>query len=220
MKLSFTIIEKDEGKGVRPHQTFLRFFDSDTGEEGIQPLRVSPSGKAKFELNMARPPASLPPTSSSSLSVELFVGSFVHSPLQAYLFDLVLPPSHPTPKHPEESHYHVKPEIQHTFRPDPTSPPKFISAVFTGVVLAPWAVLALLWSQISTPLPHLFSSSIIPFTSTLAIFEVLLVWYWVDLKLGQVLLYGSVLGVVAVFTGHRALVSIGQRRLQTPKKST
>lgn len=93
---------------------------------------------------MARPPASLPPTSSSSLSVELFVGSFVHSPLQAYLFDLVLPPSYPTPKHPEESHYHVKPEIQHIFRPDPTSPPKFISAVFTGVVLAPWAVLALL----------------------------------------------------------------------------
>lgn len=50
MKLSFTITDKDESKGVQPHQTFLRFYDATTGEEGIQPVRVSSSGKAKFEL--------------------------------------------------------------------------------------------------------------------------------------------------------------------------
>lgn len=50
MKLSFTVID-DENKdeGVQPHQAFLRFW-SDTGEEGIQPVKVAPSGKAKFEL--------------------------------------------------------------------------------------------------------------------------------------------------------------------------
>ena len=51
LKLSFTITEKGkESQGVQPHQTFLRFYDATTGEEGIQPLRVSSSGKAKFEL--------------------------------------------------------------------------------------------------------------------------------------------------------------------------
>lgn len=35
---------------MQPHQTFLRFFDPKTHEEGIQPVRVTPGGKAKFEL--------------------------------------------------------------------------------------------------------------------------------------------------------------------------
>jgi oligosaccharyltransferase complex subunit delta (ribophorin II) len=218
LKITFQVLEKDGGKGVQPHQTFLRFYDKQTGEEGIQPLRVSPSGKVKYELNMNRPPASLPPSSTSPLSVELIIGSFVHSPLKAYLFDIIIPASHPAPRHPDEDSFHLQPEITHTFRPEQKLPPKFISLVFVGIVLAPWAVWVLLWSQISIPLPNLFSSSIVPFTSTLALFELLLVWYWVDLKLGQVLLYGSALGLVAVFTGHRALVSIGEQRVRSGTK--
>lgn len=50
LKLTFQITESDEGKGVQPHQTFLRFYDKVSGEEGIQPVRVTPGGKAKFEL--------------------------------------------------------------------------------------------------------------------------------------------------------------------------
>ena len=50
LKLIFQVVEKDEGKGVQPHQTFLRFFDEDSGEEGIQPVKTTSAGKAKFEL--------------------------------------------------------------------------------------------------------------------------------------------------------------------------
>lgn len=50
LKLAFQVVEQDTGNGVKPHQTFLRFFDQKTGEEGIQPVRVTPGGKAKFEL--------------------------------------------------------------------------------------------------------------------------------------------------------------------------
>ena len=50
LKFSFAITEKESDNGVQPHQTFLRFYDEETGEEGIQPVRVSSSGKAKFEL--------------------------------------------------------------------------------------------------------------------------------------------------------------------------
>ena len=91
--------------------------------------------------NMARPPPSLPPTTTTPLKVSLLVGSFVHDPLKVDLFDLILPESAPAPTHPDELHFHLLPEIQHTFRPDPKSPPKVISLVFTGVVVAPWLVL-------------------------------------------------------------------------------
>lgn len=52
LKLSFTVVDDESGEdaaGVQPHQAFLRFSAS-TGEEGIQPVKVSSSGKAKFEL--------------------------------------------------------------------------------------------------------------------------------------------------------------------------
>src|SRR5216683_557364 len=50
LKLTFQVAEQGTDNGVQPHQTFLRFFDSTTGEEGFQPVKITPSGKAKFEL--------------------------------------------------------------------------------------------------------------------------------------------------------------------------
>ena len=50
LKLTFQVTDQTTDNGVQPHQTFLRFFDPTTGEEGIQPVKVTPSGKAKFEL--------------------------------------------------------------------------------------------------------------------------------------------------------------------------
>lgn len=95
---------------------------------------------------MARPLLSLPPTTEKPIQVSLILGSFEHKPLKAPLFDLALPPSAPSPQHPDESSFHLLPEIQHTFRPDPKSPPQIVSAVFSGLVLAPWLVLLTLVS--------------------------------------------------------------------------
>ncbi len=51
LKLSFTVIDDDDegDAGVQPHQAFLRFWNED-GLEGIQPVKVGPNGKVKFEL--------------------------------------------------------------------------------------------------------------------------------------------------------------------------
>ncbi|KAH7910254.1 Dolichyl-diphosphooligosaccharide--protein glycosyltransferase subunit Swp1 [Hygrophoropsis aurantiaca] len=212
LKLTFQITESAEGKGVQPHQTFLRFYDKVSGEEGIQPVRVTPGGKAKFELNMARPPASIPPTTANPLEVTLILGSFVHEPAKYELFDLYIPASQPAPKHPDEVTFSVLPTIEHTFRPEQKLPPKAISAIFASAVLAPWVVLLGLWGKIGVSVPHLFSPSIVPFTALLGAFEVLLFWYWVDLKLGQVLLYGSVLAIPTVFAGKQALSTTGKWR--------
>lgn len=66
------------------------------------------------------------------------------------------------------------------------------------------------WITISPSLPHLFSTQILPFTTLLAAFELLLFWYWVDLKLGEVLLYGAILSVPTAFAGKRALTFMSQ----------
>jgi oligosaccharyltransferase complex subunit delta (ribophorin II) len=59
----------------------------------------------------------------------------------------------------------------------------------------------------------LFSPSILSFILCLGAFEGLLFWYWVDLKLGQVLLYGAMLSIPTLFAGKTALASIGSRRV-------
>ncbi|KAI1786739.1 oligosaccharyl transferase delta subunit [Ganoderma leucocontextum] len=217
LKLTFQIVDED-GKGVQPHQTFLRFYDAVTGEEGIQPVKVTPGGKAKFELNMARPFSSLPPSGKDPLQVSLYVGSFKHDPAQFNLFDLVVPASQAPAHHPDEAFFHPRPEIFHTFRPEQKVPPKFISAVFTVFLAAPWVVLLGLLGHIGPQVPHLFSPSIIPFVATLGAFEALLMWYWVDLHIGQVLLYGGILSIPAAITGKRALAAVGERRLGKSSK--
>ncbi|KAI0261585.1 oligosaccharyl transferase delta subunit [Gloeopeniophorella convolvens] len=212
LKFTFQVADKDTEKGVQPHQTFLRFFDATTGEEGIQPVKVASSGKAKFELNMAKPPSSLPPSGTAPLRVSLLLGSFAHAPATLDLFDLHVPPSAPAPVHPDEALYRPRPPLAHTFRPDPKLPPRPVSALFTALVLAPWVVLLGLWGAVRPRVPHLFSLSVLPFVSSLVLIEGLLFWYWVELRLGQISLYGSGAAAFAVLTGKQALASISARR--------
>lgn len=174
---------------------------------------------------MAKPLSSLPPTKAANpLTVSLLLGSFEHSPVKYELFDLFLPESQTAPEHELEHTFHPQPEIHHTFRPEQKVPPKFISAVGAALVLSPWVVLLGLvrerslfscsiltvdpqWAYVQPSVPHLFSVNILPFIATLGAFEGLLFWYWVDLKLGQVLLYGGILGLFTATAGKQALAT-------------
>ncbi|KAG8688137.1 hypothetical protein FRC08_011600 [Ceratobasidium sp. 394] len=207
LRVSFIVLG-DDGSPARPHQAFLRMVDEQSGEEGIQPVKVSKDGKGKVEINLSRPPISLPPTTSSPLSISLILGSFTHSPQTVPLFNLKLPASAPVTPHPLEKHYAPQPLIAHKFNPEPSQPPKLISAVFTVAALAPWLILVGLLSQISTPLDMSSTtlSYVGPFLLALFAFEGLLLTYWVKLRLGQVLSYGAILAVVAAGAGKRALV--------------
>ncbi|KAJ7071212.1 oligosaccharyl transferase delta subunit [Mycena amicta] len=219
LKLTFMVVKEDTTDGVQP--------------EGIQPLRVTPAGKSKFELNMAKPPASIPPTTTDPLEVTIIIGHPDHSPLSLHLFDLILTRvgvRRAAPRRtlvPPPSHY-----PSHFQRPaqDPACVP-FLPSLQLLLPLPGWfflrwyvalhvvlhVVLSVAdetqWSQVFPGVPHLFSPRILPFIATLGAFEVLLVYYWIDLRLGQVLLYGGALGVVTLFTGNTALSAIGARRV-------
>jgi len=214
LRLSFSVVEKEKGQPVQPHQAFLRFYDPKTEEEGIQPLSVKSDGKTKFDLRMDRAPPSIPPTSANDpIQVSLILGSFKHTSVVYQLFDLLLPPSPPTYPHHDEASYQPLPTIEHTFRPPQKFPPQVISALFSLLVLAPWLVLLGLWSQIPHKLPHLFSPKVLPFILTLGAFEGLLYTYWFQLNLGQVLLYGGLLAIPTLLAGKTALGAIGKWRL-------
>ena len=142
LKFTFQVVDKISSSGVQPHQTFLRFYDATTSEEGIQPIRVTPSGKGKFELTMSRPPVTFPPTLQGvPLQVSLYLGKQEFTPVAVELFELYVPESLPPSVHPDEGSFHALPEIEHTFAPDHPSPRKLVSGVFSGLVVAPWAVL-------------------------------------------------------------------------------
>jgi hypothetical protein len=73
------------------------------------------------------------------------------------------------------------------------------------------------WAQTGLRTPYLTSTNTLPFTALLAAFEGLLLWYWVSLRLGQVLLYGAILAPLTAFAGKTALVAVQERRLTVKK---
>ncbi|KAG8853268.1 hypothetical protein FRB96_008352 [Tulasnella sp. 330] len=202
-KMVFTVFDDEKNVDVMPHQAFLRFWDEQTEDEGIVPVKVARDGKARFSMNIRKPPIGLPPTTGDPLKVSLILGSFTYEGAVMPLFDITLPPSGSVPPHPDEASYHPQPEIFHTFRPDQKLPPKPISFVFAAYTLAPWLVLIGFLAKL--PISLTPTTKTIPFITCLAAFEGLLIWYWVDLYLGQVLTYGAALGLLTVVAGKRAL---------------
>ena len=74
-------------------------------------------------------------------------------------------------------------------------------------------------SKIPNNLPHLFSPQILSFVALLGAFEGLLLWYWVALRIGQILAYGAALGAVTAFAGNRALNAVATWRVDGSAKS-
>jgi oligosaccharyltransferase complex subunit delta (ribophorin II) len=69
------------------------------------------------------------------------------------------------------------------------------------------------WNDLHLKTPFIGSPNILAFILLLSAFEVLLIWYWIALKLGEVLLYGGILGVFTILAGKQALAQIGKRRV-------
>ncbi|KAI4268681.1 MAG: hypothetical protein L6R35_006739, partial [Caloplaca aegaea] len=143
------LLTTTEGKKARrPHQAFLLLRDPKSNLDTSFPLIVKESGKGKLELYMlakSRDPQShkdLPIqflTGSKILSASLVIASFgASTPYKSPAFDLKieLDPSAPPPSVEKPLRYGRLPEIHHTFKADPKSPPKIISLIFTAAVLA------------------------------------------------------------------------------------
>lgn len=154
LKLLLTTTEGKRAK--RPHQAFLLIREPKSSLDTSFPFSVKESGKGKLELvrpsRHDRSPSAdlqnrqshkdLPTqllTASQTLSASLVIASFGASkPYRSPAFDLIieLDPSAPPPSVEKPLRYGKLPEIHHIFKPDPKNPPKIITLVFTGAVVA------------------------------------------------------------------------------------
>ncbi|MCJ1471758.1 hypothetical protein MMC13_000398 [Lambiella insularis] len=136
--LKIILTTQDEKSPKRPHQAFLNLKDSISGLETSFAFAVKESGKGKVELTHKDIPSQLL-ASSGDLSASLVIASFGSSvPYNKPAFDIKIThdSGQPIASIEEPLRYGKLPEIHHTFKADPKSPPKVISVFFTAVVLA------------------------------------------------------------------------------------
>ncbi|KAI4099569.1 MAG: hypothetical protein LQ345_007482 [Seirophora villosa] len=224
------LLTATEGKKARrPHQAFLLLREPKSDLDTSFPLSVRESGKGKLELVFwstgQESHKDLPTqflTEQRTLSASLIIASFGSStPYRSPAFDLKveLDPSAPPPSVEKPLRYGKLPEIHHTFKADPKSPPKIITVVFTAAVLATLVSLFFGWLSLGANLNHTskaFGSSPLShgafFCSILAM-EGIFFMYYTSWNLFQTLPAAAIVGLVAFLSGSRALREVQDRRL-------
>jgi len=227
LKLSLTV--KDGSSPGRPHQAFLLVKDADSDLETFFPLNIKESsGKAKVDITHKDIPAHL--LTSSSLDMSIAIGSSGDSAPALISIGSIKPVLDPLSKTSVEAQkikdlgdgsivYKPKDEIRHIFRADAKSPPKIITLVFTLAVLGGFVGLLGLWFPILganfSHLPRALQAAPISnpiFFASLVALEGVFFMYYTSWNLFMTLPAASALGLVAFFSGSRALREVMARR--------
>ncbi|RYC63503.1 hypothetical protein CHU98_g2723 [Xylaria longipes] len=148
---------KDGGKGKRPHQAFVVLRDELSGLEAPFLMTVKENGKAVVDIKFADLPLQLA-TSTAPLKASVVLASFGTSQgLDKPVFSVSANPDpNATPLVYEKPlRYGKREPIHHTFRADPTNPPKIISAFFALAVLATVPALFVGWLALGANVSHL-----------------------------------------------------------------
>jgi len=132
----------------------------------------------------------------------------------------VLDPSVPVAGVEKPLRYGKQPEIHHIFRADPKSPPKIITLVFTGAVIAALPLLLGGWLSLGANLNHLsraLGSSPVShalFFGSIVALEGIFFLYYTRWNLFQTLPAAAAVGSIAFLSGSRALSEVQARRLE------
>ncbi|KAI0178795.1 Dolichyl-diphosphooligosaccharide--protein glycosyltransferase subunit Swp1 [Hypoxylon sp. FL1284] len=219
LKLLLTI--KEGGKGKRPHQAFLVLRQPSTDLEAPFPLTVKESGKATVEIKHGDLPVQFV-ASQEPLQASVVLASFGSSEgLQKPLFNVEVTrdPAAAPLVYERPLRYGKQPEIHHTFRADPKSPPKLISLVFVLAVLATLPVLFVSWLVLGANVSHVSSAlGAAPvahgvFFGSIVAMEGVFYMYYLSWNLFQTLPVIGVVGTAAFLSGAKALGEVQSRRL-------
>ncbi|EJP65873.1 oligosaccharyltransferase subunit ribophorin II [Beauveria bassiana ARSEF 2860] len=218
LKLSLTA--EEAGKAKRPHQAFLVLRETASGLEAPFPLTIKESGKGTVKLTQKDLPIQLL-NSATPLEAKIVLGSFGSSKaIVASVFDInvVRDPSHVN-TYEAPLRYGKRPEIHHIFRADPKNPPKVISLVFAGAVLAAIPVLFISWLALGANLSHASKAlgaapvSHAVFYGSIVAMEGVFFLYYSTWNLFQTLPAIVIVGIVAFLSGNSALGEVQRRRL-------
>ncbi|TPX33594.1 dolichyl-diphosphooligosaccharide---protein glycotransferase [Synchytrium microbalum] len=147
--------------------------------------------------------------SESSTPLAYPMGSIrINFPINA---QVSIKPSMPESFRPEK-------EIHHIFRLPDKQAPKWLSGLFTILVVVPWVFLLAAWGILGANISNAFEpSTIVPaiaFFASLGGWVYLMYMYWLKLNMFQFLYYGGLLGLATFVVGRRALVDRAQLRLK------
>ncbi|PQK09929.1 hypothetical protein BB8028_0002g02530 [Beauveria bassiana] len=218
LKLSLTA--EEAGKAKRPHQAFLVLRETASGLEAPFPLTIKESGKGTVKLTQKDLPIQLL-NSATPLEAKIVLGSFGSSKaIVASVFDInvVRDPSHVN-TYEAPLRYGKRPEIHHIFRADPKNPPKIISLMFAGAVLAAIPVLFISWLALGANLSHASKAlgaapvSHAVFYGSIVAMEGVFFLYYSTWNLFQTLPAIVIVGIVAFLSGNSALGEVQRRRL-------
>ncbi|KAI4219291.1 MAG: hypothetical protein LQ349_008399 [Xanthoria aureola] len=152
--LKILLTTTEDKQGSRPHQAFLLLREPKSNLDTSFPLSVKDGGKGKLELSQKDLPVQFA-SRAQTLSASLVIASFGSSkPYRSHAFDLKihLDPSAPPSSIDKPLRYGKLPEIHHIFKSDPKSPPKIITIVFAGAVVAALpTLLIVVWSSNTSP---------------------------------------------------------------------
>ncbi|PHH66266.1 hypothetical protein CDD81_7859 [Ophiocordyceps australis] len=219
LKLSLTT--KEGTKPKRPHQAFLMVKEPSSGLETSFPLKVKDSGKATAQIALKDLPVQLL-LSPRPLEASLVIGSTGSAVgLLTPVFDIALKhdPSAQKPSYEYPERYKRLEEIYHTFGQDPKSPPKAISMVFVLAVLGAVPALAIGWLFVGANASHAKKAlgdsplSHVMFFGSIVAMETVFWLYYRNWNLFQALPAMSLVGLVALLSGTRALGEVQRRRL-------
>ncbi|KAK6347315.1 hypothetical protein TWF696_007386 [Orbilia brochopaga] len=218
--LKILLTAKEGNTAKRPHQLFLLIKDPETNLESFLAFDAKESGKARLDLAQKDIPTAL--LTAPSLTLTIAIASFGQSsPLSveiatiAPVLDAAAKKALPAPP----LKYGKLPEIHHIFRGEPRSPPKIISLVFLGGVLACLPALFVAWFTLSANLSHLpksLAASPIAhplFFASLVALEGVFFAYYTSINIFQTLAAAAIIAPVALISGSRALREVRARRL-------
>ncbi|KIW07225.1 uncharacterized protein PV09_02083 [Verruconis gallopava] len=216
------ILTTTNGKKARkPHQAFLTLSSSTSGLEESFPFTVKESGKSKVDVKFSDIPLQLL-KDKEPLEASIVIGSFGSStPYKSKAFSLSidLDPNAPLPEQEQQLRYGKKPEIHHIFKSDPKSPPRIITLIFTAGVVACLPVLLGAWLMLGANANHLAKAlsaapiSHVLFVGSIFAMECVFFLYYTSWNLFQTLPVAGIIGVVAFYSGSKALSEVQERRL-------
>ena len=109
--------------------------------------------------------------------------------------------------------YEPKPEIQHVFREPEKRPPTIVSDAFTGLIVASFGLLLLLWIRIGANVSNMsISLAALGFHAGLASIFGLFFVSWLQLDMFQTMKCLSGVAVLTFLSGHSLLKGLSSKR--------
>lgn len=219
--LRFDLFDDQTNKVMSVHQAFVRFTDK-TGAEIIFIAEQDVAKAYKFEMDVGLRAGDFG-GKSGIYSVDLVIGdaSLVNSFVRT-LGDLTLKFSLESKK--EETTTatirQARPEIHHMFREPEKRPPRFVSDVFTGLVLAPIFILFILWGRLGINTSNFsLSLSALGFHGGLGLIFSLFLCFWLKLDMFQTIKYLLPIAIFTFLCGNKVLRFIANKRLEKAEKN-